>query len=112
ANAPGANGTYNLSDGSLRVNGPVTIGAGGIASFNQTGGTFSAGSNVTLALDTTASATGVLSGARTLMSVSGAEIVGGAGTARFYQTAGVHGIVGTLTLGGAGTYNLSGGSLS
>lgn len=124
ANALNSSGTYTLSGGSLAVTGAVVIGATGRAVFNQLGGTFTTGTNLTLAQYAFGGASYTMSNAASL-SVGGSEFIGGATNATFLQYGGAHTIRGSLTLAaggpspvnpaltlpGAGTYRLYGGTL-
>jgi outer membrane autotransporter protein len=109
----GANGTYNLSGGSLSAPNEY-IGFSGTGTFTQSGGTNTLGSSLFVGGNAGANGTYKLSGTGSLSANS--EYIGYTGTGTFTQSGGTNTVATFITLGldptGASTYNLSGGSLS
>ena len=108
----GSSGTYNLSGGTLQLDGSEYIGNAGSGSFTQSGGAHYVGDWLYLGYYPGASGTYNLSGG--ILS-AGYEYIGGSGSGAFTQSGGTNSVQGTLSLGyypgGSGTYNLSGGEL-
>jgi fibronectin-binding autotransporter adhesin len=111
-----ANGTYNLSGGSLSAPSEV-IGNIGAGSFTQSGGTntvYNAGYFLFFGYNPTGIGTYNLSGSG-MLNVTPPETIGYQGTGVFTQSGGTHTAAGGLYLaaanGSAGTYNLNGGLL-
>lgn len=118
---PGAHGTYNLTGGSLLLNGVTEVGLWGTGVFNQSGGTHTITGNYWLEVDGSSlggapagSGTYNLSGSGSL-SVTGDEYIGDLGTGTFNQSGGTHTATAQghnlnlgVRAGSIGTYNLSG----
>jgi hypothetical protein len=124
----GSTGTYTLSGGALVANQSEYMGLSGTGTFNHFGGTNTITSSSVGAFDVGAFSTAVgnynLSGTGVL-NVSAMEYIGDQGTGSFIQTGGTNTITGTkpsdsspndlilgYSLGGVGTYTISGGSLT
>jgi hypothetical protein len=121
-NSSGASGTYLMQAGNLNANGIDTngnseyFGYGGIAIFNQTGGTNSAAGALSVGYASGSTGTYALSGTAAL-AVGGSEYVGYNGTGTFNQTGGTATVGGNLQIGSqagaVGSYSLGGtGSLT
>lgn len=113
----GSSGTFNLSGSSSSLStGNATVGLAGNGTFVQSGGRFTTnGNTLTVGSDTGSSGTFNLSGSTSDLS-TGNAIVGRAGSGTFLQSGGSF-TANALYLGfergtTAGTYNLSGGSLT
>ena len=108
----GASGTYNLSGGSLLADFEA-IGYQGLGAFNQSGGSNTVTSDLSLGEWTSGSGSYALSGGSLFTNNT---VVGNGGSGAFTQTGGRHTVAGALTLaaipGRNGTYNLQGGSLT
>jgi hypothetical protein len=107
---PGATGSGSLSAGSLRVDGYDEIGASGVGTFTQTGGTHSAGF---LRIGVVPSGTGTYTLSGGNLNVAGALNVGDGGRGTFNQSGGS--VAATfIDLGdgatGSGTASISGGA--
>ena len=113
----GSNGSGMLSNGTLNVQvGYEFVGYQGTGSFMQTGGAHTVSGILVVGFETS-SGSYTLSNATSSLLVIGNEVNGaGPGNGVFSQSGGNHTVDGSLTLGansgGAGTYNLSGGTLS
>lgn len=103
-------GTIQMSGGSLSVSSHEYLGNKGTGTFLQSGGTNNLGSNGCLYLGFTSSGGSYnLSGSGVLN--ADVEYVGNVGTSTFNQSSGTNIVKAGFTLGGAGTYNLTGGAL-
>ena len=123
-NLDGASASYTLANSAvLTVRNPdpqstdvptTVVGSGGAGTFTHTGGTHTTGLLV-LADDAGSTGTYTLSGAASRL-FTGSTVVGRGGAGTFTQSNGTHKVSGDLlvagTVGGRGTYTLSGGSLS
>ena len=108
---PGPGGSYTLSgSGLLAVSGTECVGRADVGTFTQSGGTNNIDGSLYLSYETISSGSYTLSGSGVL-AVSGAEYVGRFGTGTFTQSGGTNTVTGSLWLGGAGTYDLTGGAL-
>ena len=114
----GAVGTYTLSGGSLTVGTEEIVGRGsGPGSFVQTGGTHTVGANLYVGqlAGPPGGGTYNLSGAASQLTAMN-EYIGYQNTGVFTQSDGAHQVQDDLYLGfhigGTGTYNLSGGTLT
>ena len=101
----GSTGTYDISGGSLTVNGNIIVGDLGQGTFNQTGGAVSANG---LTIGNSGSSvepvdTYNLTGDGSTLNVSGDEVVGNLGNGNFVQGNGTdtptHSVTGTLFIG-------------
>jgi hypothetical protein len=114
----GGIGTYNLSGdaSSLVVTGAETLGfnPGASGTLNQSGGKHTINSNLYLGYATNSAGAVTLSGGT--LSVGQHEIVGYYGAGAFTQSAGTHSVGANLYIGdiysGSGTFNLAGGTLA
>jgi hypothetical protein len=118
AGAAGQTASYSLSGGLLVVpgTGGVSVASAGNGTFNQNGGDFEIPSSTHLALGGSAGSSGtyLLSGTGAL-NVQNTETVGASGVGNFLQSGATNsaGILNIAQNGGsAGTYSLSGGSLT
>jgi hypothetical protein len=110
-------GSYSLSGtGSLSAANEIIGNNFGTGTFTQSGGTHTVSNNLYLGtggLFATGSGSYDLSGNGSL--TAGTEYIGYSGIGNFTQSGGTHTVSGTMTLaaslGGSGTYNLSGGKL-
>jgi len=108
----GAMGTYNLEGyGNLIVTGFTVIGGKdygkvGRGEFNQSGGTHTTGG---LFLGDNSDSSGAYNLYDGELNVGDWEVIGGVGTGNFYQSGGTHTTNGDVTIGGNGTYWMTGG---
>ena len=100
-----------MSGGSLSVSGNEYFGNNGTGAFIHSGGTNNLGSLGGLYLGRNAGSSGIynLSGSGVLSAYT--EYVGYLGTGTFNQSGGSNTVTSALSLGTAGTYNLTGGAL-
>jgi hypothetical protein len=116
----GDNGTYNLTGGTLVVNGYTFVGANGSGTFLNDGATHDTGFMVLGQNNGSNGAYTVQNGGQLVVSGGFQSFldVGESGTGTFTQTGGSTSIVGALDVGrfagasGPGTFNVSGGSVN
>ena len=130
-NNKGGGSSYVMTAGALNVFNTLQIGAGGLSTFTQSGGTTTLGSDTTgsnVALDGVAALevgqglgddgqyTFGTSDTTPVLNVDGAGIIGDSGIGNFNQESGTATFSSSLTIGnggsGNGSYTLSGGTLA
>lgn len=114
--ASGIAGTYALSAGAVNVDGSLIVGELGTGNFQQSGGSVTLGSGLSLGTLSGGVGTYELSGPTATSTLSAStEYIGESGSGTFTQTGGTN-TTGNLILaanaGATGTYNLNGGSLN
>jgi hypothetical protein len=120
ADGGAATGAFHLAGASFASSSFEQIGIDCIGAFHQTGGTHTVGqygsNNGSLTHGLNVTGVGAYDLASGTLTVNGNETVGGAGSGTFTQTGGTHAVTGTLTVaaapGSAGTFHLTGGSLT
>ncbi len=108
-------GTYNLARGRLTVYGIGSIGNGGTGTFNQSGGSVSVGSGLTIGENGGTGTYSQTGGSVTLTGVTGDLTIGASGgTGTYSLTGGTLNVGGTIYVGydGTGALNQSTGNLT